>query len=108
MCTAAATTRPRRDISMSQAQPSQDKDGETGLMDFKPRTRSDMQLDYLDLTFLGTSSGAPSATRNQQSLALQMLGETWLFDCGDAAQHRLMRTTTSAPSIRRWRPPSSD
>jgi ribonuclease Z len=101
MCTAAATTRPRRDISMSQAQPSQDKDGETGLMDFKPRTRSDMQLDYLDLTFLGTSSGAPSATRNQQSLALQMLGETWLLDCGEAAQHRLMRTTTSAPSIRR-------
>lgn len=62
---------------------------------------SRVRIDYFDLTFLGTASGAPSATRCQQSLALQMVGETWLFDCGEAAQHRLMRTTFTAPSIRR-------
>ena len=47
------------------------------------------RVDDMFLTFLGTSSGAPSTTRNQQALMLQLCGETWLFDCGEASQHRL-------------------
>lgn len=45
-----------------------------------------------ELTFLGTSSGAPSFTRNVSSLALRLENEIWLFDCGEATQHQLMRS----------------
>ena len=58
-------------------------------------------VDAIELTFLGTSSGAPSMSRNQQALAVQMGGDTWLFDCGEATQHRIMQTALSPPSIRR-------
>ena len=46
----------------------------------------------VELTFLGTSSGAPSFTRNVSSLALRLENEIWLFDCGEATQHQLMRS----------------
>lgn len=46
----------------------------------------------VELTFLGTSSGAPSFTRNVSSLALRLDNEIWLFDCGEATQHQLMRS----------------
>ena len=59
------------------------------------------RVDEFALTFLGTSSSAPSTDRNQQSLVMQFCGETWMFDCGEAAQHRIMSTTLSAPSIKR-------
>jgi len=68
---------------------------------YVPRTKSNMNIDNIDLTFLGTSSGAPTPTRNQQSLAVQLLGETWLFDCGEAAQHRMAATPLSPPGIKR-------
>ena len=55
----------------------------------------------IDLTFLGTSSGAPSISRNQQALAVQLSGETWLFDCGEATQYRMMQTTVSPSGINR-------
>lgn len=58
-------------------------------------------LDQIELTFLGTSSAAPTRTRNQQALAMQLGGETWLFDCGEATQHRMMLTTLSPPAIKR-------
>ncbi|OUS42127.1 beta-lactamase-like protein [Ostreococcus tauri] len=45
-----------------------------------------------ELTFLGTSSGAPSFTRNVSSVALRLENEVWLFDCGEATQHQLMRS----------------
>lgn len=47
----------------------------------------------MQLTFLGTSAGAPSLQRNVTAIALALShrGETWLFDCGEATQHQYMR-----------------
>ena len=47
----------------------------------------------LEWTFLGTSAGSPSRTRNVSSLALRLpqRSEWWLFDCGEGTQHQLMR-----------------
>lgn len=52
------------------------------------------------LTFLGTSSGAPTKSRNVSGLAVEcMVGDTaakaapWLLiDCGEGTQHQLMKT----------------
>ena len=58
-------------------------------------------LGPVELTFFGTSSGAPTITRNQQGLSVRLGGETWLFDCGEATQHRMMDTHVTPGSIRR-------
>lgn len=48
----------------------------------------------MDITFLGTGSGAPSRSRNVTSIALQRVerGELWLLDCGEGTQHQILRT----------------
>lgn len=49
----------------------------------------------MELIFLGTGAGVPSKERNVSSIALSMLQElnsTWLFDCGEATQHQILRT----------------
>ncbi len=50
------------------------------------------------LTFLGTSAGTPTRTRNVSALALHWTqsSEQWLFDCGEGTQHQILR----APSVR--------
>ncbi len=50
------------------------------------------------LTFLGTSAGTPTRTRNMTSVALQWVqhGALWLFDCGEGTQHQILR----APGVR--------
>lgn len=55
----------------------------------------------MELTFLGTSSGAPTMDRNVTGLALRS-GKHWdLFDCGEATQHQLLRTPLSLSKLRR-------
>lgn len=51
----------------------------------------------LRLTFLGTSSGVPSLTRNVSGLAVQThLGRAWLLvDCGEGTQHQVQRAGLS-------------
>lgn len=46
------------------------------------------------VTFLGTSSGAPTTRRNVSGIALQFIqsGKWWLFDCGEGTQHQILRT----------------
>lgn len=53
--------------------------------------------DMLTFTFLGTSSGVPTKTRNVSGLALQTsLSKKWLLiDAGEATQHRLQHTGLS-------------
>jgi ribonuclease Z len=46
----------------------------------------------IQLVFLGTSSAQPSPTRNHSSLALNLNSDTWLFDCGEATQHQILKT----------------
>lgn len=50
----------------------------------------------MQIEFLGTGAGSPSKQRNVSSLALRLLEERnaiWLFDCGEATQHQILKTT---------------
>lgn len=51
----------------------------------------------MELIFLGTSAGVPTRQRNVTGLALQHGRERgwYLIDCGEASQHRLLRTRLS-------------
>ena len=57
----------------------------------------------MDITFLGTSSGVPTLTRNVSSLALKLSqkAEVWLFDCGEGTQHQLMRSNIRSSQIKK-------
>lgn len=49
----------------------------------------------MQIEFLGTGAGSPSKQRNVASLALKLLEERnsiWMFDCGEATQHQILRT----------------
>jgi ribonuclease Z len=54
------------------------------------------------LTFLGTSSGTPTRTRNVTAQVVSLdNGALWLLDCGEASQHQLMRAGLRAGRIER-------
>jgi ribonuclease Z len=57
----------------------------------------------LQITFLGTSSGVPTRSRNVSSIALRLpqRAEVWLFDCGEGTQHQLLRSDVKISQIRR-------
>lgn len=57
----------------------------------------------MEITFLGTSSGVPTRSRNVSSVALRLTqrGEIWLFDCGEGTQHQLIRSNLRSSQIRR-------
>jgi ribonuclease Z len=55
------------------------------------------------ITFLGTSSGVPTRSRNVSSVAISLpqRAEVWLFDCGEGTQHQLLRSEIRSSQIRR-------
>lgn len=56
----------------------------------------------MDFVFLGTGAGVPAKTRNVTSIVLQLLeerGTVWLFDCGEATQHQILRTAVKPRKI---------
>ncbi|HSI67209.1 MAG TPA: ribonuclease Z [Planococcus sp. (in: firmicutes)] len=56
----------------------------------------------MQLLFLGTGAGMPSKQRNTSALALKMLeerGAVWLFDCGEATQHQILKSTIKPRKI---------
>jgi len=57
----------------------------------------------VEITFLGTSSGVPTRSRNVSSVALRLpqRGEMWLLDCGEGTQHQLLRSDLKPSQIRR-------
>lgn len=56
----------------------------------------------MKITFLGTSSGTPTRTRNVTAQALSLdSGAMWLLDCGEATQHQLMEAGLKASRIER-------
>eukprot|EP00965_Chrysotila_dentata_P003040 99022-Pleurochrysis_carterae.AAC.1 len=59
------------------------------------------RLNTMQLTFLGTSSGTTTLTRNQQSLALEMGSSLWLFDCGEGVSKRLKELRLSPLGIKK-------
>ncbi len=56
----------------------------------------------MELTFLGTSAGTPTKSRNVTALALQHGGPKgwYLFDCGEGTQHQLLHTRHSLQQLR--------
>ena len=57
----------------------------------------------MQVTFLGTSSGVPSRSRNVSSIALRLpqRADLWLFDCGEATQHQFLRSDLRVSQLRR-------
>lgn len=57
----------------------------------------------MQLTFLGTSSGVPTRSRNVSSIALRLpqRAEVWLFDCGEGTQHQILRSDLRVSQITR-------
>ena len=56
----------------------------------------------MDFVFLGTGAGVPAKERNVSSIALQLLeerGTVWLFDCGEATQHQILKTAVKPRKI---------
>lgn len=66
-----------------------------------PSRNQQQSLSALGLTFLGTASAQPSSTRNHSSLALRLGGDIWLFDCGEATQHQLQRSTLKLGKVKK-------
>ncbi|MGB0562432.1 MAG: ribonuclease Z [Spirulinaceae cyanobacterium] len=57
----------------------------------------------MEITFLGTSSGVPTRSRNVSSIAFRLpqQSEIWLFDCGEGTQHQFLRSDLKPSQIRR-------
>ena len=57
----------------------------------------------MQVTFLGTSSGVPTRSRNVSALALRLpqRSELWLFDCGEGTQHQFLRSSLRVSQLRR-------
>ena len=56
----------------------------------------------MEFVFLGTGAGIPAKQRNVSSLILQMneeRGASWMFDCGEATQHQILRTPVKPRKI---------
>ncbi|MBW4470473.1 MAG: ribonuclease Z [Stenomitos rutilans HA7619-LM2] len=57
----------------------------------------------MQITFLGTSSGVPTRSRNVSGVALRLpqRAEFWLFDCGEGTQHQLLRSEIKSSQLTR-------
>lgn len=55
----------------------------------------------INITFLGTASATPSSTRNQSALALRLNGDVWIFDCGEATQHQIQKSSVKMGRIQK-------
>ncbi|MBA4601912.1 ribonuclease Z [Thermoactinomyces mirandus] len=58
----------------------------------------------MQIYFLGTGAGVPSRERNVSSLALIMPeyhGQIWLFDCGEATQHKIWDSPVKLNKVER-------
>lgn len=57
----------------------------------------------MQITFLGTSSGVPTKSRNVSSVALRLpqRAELWLFDCGEGTQHQILRSDLKSSQLSR-------
>ena len=55
------------------------------------------------ITFLGTSAGVPTRSRNVSCVALRLpqRAEVWLFDCGEGTQHQLLRSDLNISQVTR-------
>ena len=57
----------------------------------RERPINNQDIGELNLVFLGTASAQATTSRAQQSVALRVQNETWLFDCGGQTQMQMLR-----------------
>jgi ribonuclease Z len=57
----------------------------------------------VQITFLGTSSGVPTRSRNVSSVAIRLpqRAELWLLDCGEGTQHQILRSDLKVSQLSR-------
>jgi len=57
----------------------------------------------LQVTFLGTSSGVPTLSRNVSAMVLKppQRSELWLFDCGEGTQHQFIKSNLKLSQIKK-------
>jgi ribonuclease Z len=57
----------------------------------------------MQITFLGTSSGAPSTNRNVSAIVVgfDQQSTLWLFDCGEGTQHQFLRSPLKLGNVER-------
>ncbi len=57
----------------------------------------------MQVTFLGTSSGVPTLTRNVSAMVLKppQSSALWLFDCGEGTQHQFIRSNLKLSQIKK-------
>jgi ribonuclease Z len=57
----------------------------------------------VQITFLGTSSGVPTRSRNVSGVAVRLpqRAEFWLFDCGEGTQHQILRSDLKISQLSR-------
>lgn len=57
----------------------------------------------MQVTFLGTSSGVPTRSRNVSAVGMRLpqRSELWLFDCGEGTQHQFLRSSLRVSQLRR-------
>ncbi len=57
----------------------------------------------MQVTFLGTSSGVPTLTRNVSAMVLKppQRSELWLFDCGEGTQHQFNKSNLKLSQIKK-------
>ncbi len=57
----------------------------------------------MQVTFLGTSSGVPTLTRNVSAMVLKLpqRSDLWLFDCGEGTQHQFIRSNLKLSQIKK-------
>ena len=62
-----------------------------------------LKEENLQVTFLGTSSGVPTLTRNVSAMVLKppQRSELWLFDCGEGTQHQFIRSNLKLSQIKK-------
>jgi ribonuclease Z len=53
----------------------------------------------LDVVFLGTAAGMPTAQRGPAALLVRRGGERLLFDCGEGTQRQLQRSSIGLPDL---------
>ncbi|EOD13916.1 hypothetical protein EMIHUDRAFT_256732 [Emiliania huxleyi CCMP1516] len=67
----------------------------------RERPINNQDIGELNLVFLGTASAQATTSRAQQSVALRVQNETWLFDCGGQTQMQMLRAGIAPLSVTR-------
>jgi ribonuclease Z len=66
-------------------------------MDTKWNNSNTIPFTGFELTFLGTSAGSPSVSRNPTGVCLRLENQNWMFDCAEGSLRQLMKSNIRVP-----------